>query len=105
MPFGSVTLKPGVNVERTKSLNEAGVSEAQLIRYKDGMIQSYGVWQNYVNFTIGSTIRNLHAWQDAAGVKHLGVGATESLSVITSGSNTVITPQTTTVNSSQITLS
>ena len=105
MPFGSVTLKPGVNVERTKSLNEAGVSEAQLIRYKDGMIQSYGGWQNYVNFTIGSTIRNLHAWQDAAGVKHLGVGATESLSVITSGSNTVITPQTTTVNSSQITLS
>lgn len=105
MAFGAVLLKPGVNVQQTFSANEAGVSQSQLIRYKDQLIQAYGGWQNYVNFTIGSTVRELHAWQDAAGVKHLGIGATQSLSVITSGSNQTITPQTTTTNSSQITFS
>ena len=104
MPFGAVLLKPGVQTQETMSLNEAGVSQAQLIRYKDGLIQTYGGWQQYVTFTIGSTIRELHAWQDSAGGKHLGVGATQSLNVVTAGSNTVITPQTTTTNSSQITL-
>jgi len=105
MPFGAVILKPGVNIQETFSLNEAGVSQSQLIRYKDRLIQAYGGWQNYVNFTIGSTVRELHAWQDAASVKHLGIGATQSLSVITSGSNANITPQITTTNSSQITFS
>jgi hypothetical protein len=95
----SAVLRPGVNTEKTLSANEAGVSQSQLIRYKDGMIQSYGGWQQYVPFTIGSTIRAMHAWQDAAAVDHLGVGATASLNAITAGSNTVITPQTLTINS------
>lgn len=99
MPMQSVNLRPGVNVEKSLSANEAGVSQSQLIRYKDGMVQAYGGWAQYVPFTFGSTIRELHAWQDIAGVKHLGVGATASLNVVTTGSNSIITPQTAVVNS------
>src|SRR5262245_22895307 len=98
MPWGAIQLRPGVNTQLTMSANEAGISQSQLIRYKEGLVQTYGGWQNYVSFTIGSTIRDLHPWQDAAGVQHLGVGATGSLSVITSGGNNPITPQTTTTN-------
>jgi len=96
----SVSLLPGVNVERTLSANEAGVSESQLIRYKDHMIQAYGGWQQFVPFTVPSTVRAMHAWQDAAGEDHLAIAATANLSVITNGSNTDITPQTATINSS-----
>jgi len=98
MPWGSVNLRPGVDTQKTLSVNEAGVSASQLIRYKEGLIQTYGGWQNYVNFTINSTVRDLHAWQDIAGVQHLGVGATQSLGVITAGSLQNITPQTTLTN-------
>lgn len=98
MPMGAVTLRPGVDTQRTLSLNEAGVSISQLLRYKEQLIQTYGGWVQYVPFTIGSTVRDLHAWQDAAGVKHLGVGATANLDVITSGSNSDVTPQTSTTN-------
>lgn len=100
MPMTSVTLRPGVNTQQTLSANESGVSQAQLIRYKDGMVQSYGGWQQYISANIPSTVRALHPWQDIAGVKHLGVGATQSLSVITAGSNLDVTPQKATVDSS-----
>ena len=39
MPFGGVKLIPGVNVERTPTLNEAGYSSSQLIRWRDGLAQ------------------------------------------------------------------
>lgn len=98
MPFAAVELRPGVNTQRTPSLNEAGVSVAQAIRYKDTLIQALGGWTQYVPFTVPSTVRDLHAWQDAAAVKHLGVAATANLQIITSGSNSDITPQTSTTN-------
>src|SRR3954471_5964973 len=101
MPFGSITLKPGVFTEQTPSVNEAGVSQSQLIRYKEGLVQSYGGWATLFSGTIGSTIRDLHPWQ-GIGVSHphLGIGATASLSVYHSDTGTVqdITPQTTTTN-------
>ena len=98
MPLTSVRLKPGVNTMMTPNQNEAGVSQSQLVRYQQGMIQKYGGWTSYNNVIINSTIRELWGWQGLTGVQHLGVGATQSLSVITSGSNLNITPQTRTSN-------
>jgi hypothetical protein len=98
MPDGAITLRPGVDVQKTLSDNEAGISLSQAIRFKEGLVQTLGGWTPYVNFTITSTARDMHPWQDAAGVQHLAIGATQSLNVITAGSNQVITPQTTTTN-------
>lgn len=100
MPMQSVVLRPGVNVERSLSLNEAGVSQSQLIRYKDQLIQTYGGWSQYVPSAIPSTVRALHAWQDAAADTHLGVGARANLVIISDGANSDVTPQTATVESS-----
>lgn len=100
MVWGAVQLKPGVDTQMTMSANEAGISQSQLIRYKEGLVQTIGGWTNYVSFTLGSTIRDLHAWQDITGTKHLAAAGTSSLNVITSGSNQNITPQTTTTNPS-----
>jgi len=100
MPWSAIQLKPGVDTQLTMSANEAGISQSQMLRFKEGLTQTIGGWQAYVSFTIGSTIRDLHPWQDIAGVKHLGIGATGNLAVITTGSNQDITPQTTTTNPS-----
>lgn len=94
MPMGSVLLRPGVNTQKTKSLNEAGVSESNLIRYKDGLIQKIGGWDSYYSLTLDSTIRQIHAWQGATGAQYLAVGATASLSIIQSNSLSNITPRT-----------
>src|SRR5215467_36125 len=94
MPFGEIRLIPGVNVERTPTLNQASISQAQLIRFKDGLAQKYGGWQRFFPFALSGKPRDLHAWEDLNLTTHLAVGSTTQLNVITSGSLKDITPQT-----------
>lgn len=98
MPYGEVKLVPGVNVERTPTLLEAGISQSQLVRFKDSLVQKYGGWLKYFGFAIAGTPRDLHAWQDLNATTHLLVGTTSQLTIITSGATTTITPQQTTTN-------
>jgi hypothetical protein len=98
MAWGAVTLRPGVDVQKTLSDNQAGISVSQMIRYKEDLVQTYGGWQPFINGTIASTVRDLHPWQDVQGVQHLAVAATANLVAITAGSQQDITPQTVTTN-------
>jgi hypothetical protein len=93
MPFGGVKLVPGVNVERTPTLNEAGYTSSQLIRWRDGLAQKYGGWVNFYPLAVGGVPRHLHAWQDLNQVSRLAVGTTTQLSAITDGSLKEVTPQ------------
>src|SRR5882724_10196621 len=98
MPMASVRLRPGVNTLKTLSDNEAGVSQSNLVRYQQGMLQKQGGWSLYYPVAIGSSVKEVLAWQGLTGNKNLAVGATQSLSVITNGSNSDITPQSDTTN-------
>ena len=97
MPMGSVTLRPGVDVEQTPSLNEAGIAQSQIIRFKNGLIQPMGGWMSY-GTAIPSTVRDLHAWQDIAHLDHLSAAGTANVVIISSGPSKDITPQTFTTN-------
>ncbi|MGB8630649.1 MAG: hypothetical protein WCD69_14865, partial [Xanthobacteraceae bacterium] len=98
MPFGSVKLVPGVNVERTPTLLEAAISQSQLVRFKDALVQKLGGWMRFFQFNVPGIPRDLHAWQDLNQVDHLAVGTTTALGYITSNQYTDITPQTLTTN-------
>lgn len=99
MAFGSVTLKPGVDLLTTPTDSEAGINAGNLIRWKAGLVEKIGGWIRYYPVSIGSVVRDLHPWQDLNNNLRLGVGADASLSVITNGVNEGITPQITTTNS------
>lgn len=94
MPWASVTLVPGVNVEKTSTLNSTGYSESALIRFKNALAQKLGGWVKFYAFAVGGIPRALQAWQDFNEVDRLAVGSTTILGVITSSQLTVITPQT-----------
>lgn len=98
MPWNTVKLRPGVVTQYTPVLNEAGVSQSDLIRYQSGLIQKLGGWEPYYSGTFASTIREIHGWAALLGTQYLAVGATGELGVITSGSLSDITPQTHTTN-------
>lgn len=98
MPFGSVTLIPGVNTQRTPTLLRAGISQSSLIRFKDSLAQKFGGWAKFYPFPLPGVPRDMHAWEDLNEVDHLAVGTTTSLNVITNGSARTITPQTLTSN-------
>ncbi len=92
--YGSVKLLPGVNVERTPTLLEAGYSQSQLIRFRDGLAQKIGGWVVYFGTRVAGIPRDLHAWADLNATNHLLIGTTTALDVITNNAFQNITPQT-----------
>lgn len=94
MPITSVRLVPGINTEKTPTLNEAGYSQSQLGRWKDGLFQKIGGWTRFYPFALDGSPRDMHAWQDFNDDARLAVGTTEQLDVITDGALIDITPQT-----------
>lgn len=93
MPFGALTLQPGVNVERTPLLLRAGISQSQLIRFRDSLTQKYGGWAKFYPFPVGGIPRDLHVWQDLDNIKYLSVGTTAQLAVIFDNVLQDISPQ------------
>lgn len=92
-PMQSVLLRPGVDVEQTAALNEAGISQSQFIRTKNGLTQTIGGWQQFGTGAIPSTVRSLHAWQDILATDYVAAAATSNLIALTQTSYRDITPQ------------
>lgn len=89
---------PGIDAERTPTLNETGYSTSNLGRFKDGLFQKLGGWQKFYPFAVGGIPRALQAWQDLNDSDWLAVGTTTTFDVITAGVLRDLTPQTKTTN-------
>ena len=100
MSMLTVKLIPGVNVEKTPVLNEAGISVSNLIRFRDGLVEKIGGWVKFYAFTVGGIVRALHAWQALNDDRYLATGTTTKLNVIADSVLTDITPQQKTTNPS-----
>ena len=110
MPHASFKVIPGVDTTKTPALNEAAISQSQLIRFipdrtLGGLVQKLGGWTKFYPNNIRSIVRCLWAWEDTNGNSYLAVGAEgvasgggACLDVIVSGGAADITPETTTVN-------
>lgn len=102
MAFQSIRLMPGVDVVKTPTLIQLGITSANMIRWREGLPEKIGGWVRFYPFVIGSIPRALHAWEDLNSVAHLAIGATAGLLVITNGVLSTITPQITTTNTPPI---
>ena len=98
MPMVMLRLKPGVNTEISASLNEAGYSQSNLIRYRNGLAEKLGGWSKFYQFAVGGVPKALHAWLDLNDNEYLAVGTTTLLGAITSSTLTDLSPQTFTSN-------
>jgi hypothetical protein len=99
MPTHSVKLAPGVSIEQTPSLNQGAFQTTNQIRFApSGIIEKIGGWTKFFPYPIDSIVRQLHPWVDLNGTEWLGVGAVDSLDVITGSALRVITPEENTSN-------
>ncbi len=94
MPILPIKIRPGINTTLTPTLNEAGWSDSNLIRFVNGLPQKIGGWNKFWPFSMGSAIRAMFDWQDFDGNDRLAVGAAGSFGVITNNNLTDLTPQT-----------
>lgn len=98
MPHNSLRLIPGVDQNKTPALNEAAISETNLIRFVPdrnglGLVQKLGGWTRFYSSPIDSTVRCLWAWQTLNDESYLAVGAEESLNTISNNILRNISPQ------------
>lgn len=105
MATASLKLIPGVDTNRSPTLNEAGISSCNLIRlWKDrrgeALCQKRGGWTRFYPVPMPAIPRQVWPWQDQNHGQHLGIGCSTATSpstgapllVLTSGSLTSITP-------------
>jgi hypothetical protein len=98
MPIVPLRLIPTVNAEATETLNEAGISSCNLIRFKAKLPQKLGGWTKFYENNLGSTARDLHAWQDLSANDWLAYAATNSVITISDDVAYDISPQTKTTD-------
>ena len=93
MPNVSLKLRPGVNVNATPALLEAGFQNASCVRFRDGLPEKIGGWSRYYPSAVTGVPRDVHPWQIINGDGHLGVGTTTNLFDIANSTLTDISPQ------------
>ena len=99
MPHASLKLIPGVDQNRTPALNEAAISESNLIRFVPdrqglGLPQKLGGWTQFVSNRQSAVVRALHSWADINGESYLALGDEDSLNIANANSfSSDISPQ------------
>ena len=92
MPHQALKLLPGVDVNKTPALNEAAISDSQLIRFipdrtLGGLVQKLGGWTRFYANKIGSIVRCLWAWEDTNSNSYLAVGAEGASPIVVTGAS------------------
>lgn len=87
MPHASLKLVPGVDQNRTPALNEAAISDSNLIRFvpdRQGLAlpQKIGGWTRYFSQPMTAVVRALWAWADTNSNTYLGIGSENGLYTI-----------------------
>jgi len=92
MPMRKLQIQPGVNLERTPTLNQTQLASCNLIRFYSGLPQKLGGWQQLSAQTFVGTASGLHGWADILGNPYLAVGTEQRLEVMIGGELFDITP-------------
>lgn len=84
MPHASLKLVPGVDQNRTTALNEAAISESNLIRFVPdrnglGLPQKIGGWERYISQPMTAIVRALWAWADTDDGRRLAIGTEDGV--------------------------
>ena len=98
MAFRTLSLKAGVNIIQSLTLNQFQAATSNLIRFYGGLIQKLGGWQSYTTTLMVGTCRGLHGWADIIGNAYLAAGTEQRLHLLTGGSLVDITPLMATTN-------
>lgn len=106
MATSPVAIRPGVESTSTPLSNEAGISDANLVRFFQGprekapYLQKLGGWSRLTNNRLTGTARGMHPWRDLSTLGYIGIGTEQVLEVfaLADGSINDVTPLRTTAN-------
>ena len=92
MPTRKLQLLPGINLERSQTLNQTQLALCNLIRYYAGLPQKLGGWLALNTTPFIGTARAVAGWADIIGNAYGAVGTEQRLQALIGGSLYDITP-------------
>lgn len=98
MPDIALTLKPGIDIERTRLLNSAGWAASDGVRFFEGLCQKCGGWSHLNNQVLTGICTGLHGWADLDSNLYLAAGTDQRLELFSGGMIYDITPLRLTTN-------
>lgn len=98
MAFRSLRIQPGIDTEHTPTFDQAQLTLSNLIRFRAGLVEKRGGWQQLTSQTLIGTCSGLHAFEDLGSNIYLAAGTEQRLSLFTAGVINDITPITVTDN-------
>lgn len=98
MPEQKLILRPGINRQLTRLLNEGGWSDGNLVRFKIGQAHKNNGWQKFSNTAFSGICRGMAAAVELNGQTWIGLGTNLRIYVQLGGAYFDITPVAKTVN-------
>lgn len=92
MPFRTIRLAPGVNIEQTPTYNQTNLADSNLVRFYQGMVQKLGGWSHMNTTPLIGTCRGMAAWADQNQNIYTACGTEQRLQVLEAGAILDITP-------------
>lgn len=92
MPLTTIKVRPGIDVDQTPVLNSAGFTNANRVRFRDGLPEKLGGWAHLNTSPFVGTGRGMHAWADLSDNPYLAIGTEQRLQLFTFGTVFDITP-------------
>lgn len=92
-----VQLRPGVNRENTRLMNEGGWYSCDKVRFRQGTPEKIGGWQRISTESYLGVCRSLWQWSTLNGIAYLGTGTNQKYYIYYGGSYYDITPVVSTV--------
>jgi len=93
MPLRKLTLRPGVNKEATRYVNEEGWADCDKVRFRAGYPEKIGGWQQISGSTFFGVARSLFNWVTLEGQNLLGVGTNLKFYIEQGGEYFDVTPE------------
>ena len=105
MPLTKLKFRPGINREVTSYSNEGGWYDCDMIRFRYGVPEKIGGWQQASSSTFLGTCRALHTYVSLAGDVYTGAGTNLKYYLYLGGTFNDITPLRSTTSAGDVTFS
>jgi hypothetical protein len=92
MPLTNVQIAPGFNKQVTATGAEGQWTDGDFVRFRYGLPEKIGGWQEIINQTLVGAARDQFVWADLDGRKYAAVGTNKLLAIYYEGSFFDITP-------------
>lgn len=92
MSLVTIGMKPGVNLDITRRQNEGGWSDANLVRFRQGLPEAIGGWAKTAQGRVIGTPRRMWTWTSISGQQYVAIGTHTKLYIYYQGQFYDITP-------------